>query len=268
MDELSRKQLSARLSDILRESERGYIGASVFLDPAEVFFAAEFIERNGKSNSAFLFGGYDGAERKCAFFLPEYYEALSPDLSSTKAILEQFCEDISGSIQMLSITGSGYKKLTHRDYLGAVLNMGIDRSAVGDICVTDDCSAVIFTTPAVSELLITSLERIGADKVKVKKLELLSSFSYERKTKDINDTVASDRLDCVVASLAAESREKAKMLILSGQVECNYSTSEKTDIRVKNGDTVTVRGIGKFIISDITEETKKGRLRLAAKKYI
>ena len=90
----------------------------------------------------------------------------------------------------------------------------------------------------------------------------------KKKTKSISDTVASDRLDCVISALINESRDKAKRIVLEGFVECNYQRCDKTDFRIKNGDIISVRGYGKFEIDNITDLTKKNRLRLVAEKYI
>ncbi len=268
MDESKRKFLSARISDLFSETERGYVTFSAFLDPAELFFAKEYIKQIGASERTFFFGGYKDAERQCAFFLPEYYVNLIENINDAAEVQSVIGEELGSALKALKICGSGYRRLSHRDYLGAILNMGIERSAIGDVCITDESSCVLFASPAVADLIGSGCERIGSDKVKIKAVPLSAGFTYERKTKEISDTVASDRLDCVVASLAGESREKAKTLILSGLVECNYSPCTRTDLRIVNGDTVTIRGIGKFIVSDITEGTKKGRLRLSAKKYV
>ncbi len=268
MDEAKRRLLSARIDDLCREADRGYITSCAFLDPAELYFAEEYIKSRGVRSKTVFYGGYQEAERKCLFFLPSYYaDALGDDFDMSE-LSELASEEISSHVKALRIRGSGYRKLSHRDYLGAVLNMGIERSAIGDICVESDFSAVLFALPAVADLIKSGCERIGSDKIKIEELPPSSVFSFERKMKDIRDTLASNRLDCVVSSLLSESREKAKQLILSGLVEVNYSPCAKTDFKIENGCTLSIRGVGKFIISDITEETRKGRLRLLAKKYI
>lgn len=268
MDDARKKLLSARIADLIEETERGYVTNTSFLDLSEVFFLKEYVKRSALSQRIFLFGGYDNAERKCAFFLPEYFESVIEDAEDIKSVFEMLYDDISAKIRAVRISGSGYKTLTHRDYLGALLHLGINRSALGDICVTSEHGCMLFASPAVAELITSGCEKIGSDKVKIEQLPLSLDFKYERKMKDISDTVASDRLDCVVSSLANVSREKAKELILSALVECNYTQALRTDLKIQNGDTVSVRGVGKFIIEDITDETKKGRLRLSAKKYI
>ncbi|MBR3967433.1 MAG: hypothetical protein IKJ91_10220 [Clostridia bacterium] len=268
MDEKKIKQLSARLSDLFSESQRGYITFSSFLDPAEIFFSKALINQIGAKGLCFLYGGYKDAERKCAFFLPEFYSDIIEDIDDFENVFSVLEGELSEAVKAVKIKGSGYRKLSHRDFLGALLNMGIERSAIGDLCITEDNTCVLFANASVASLVLTGCERIGSDKVKTEEIPLSGNFSFERKTKPISDTVASDRLDCVVSALSSESREKAKTLILSGLVECNYSVSERTDLRVLEGDTVTIRGTGKFIIDSITEETKKGRIRLAARKYI
>lgn len=267
MDNSAKNLLSARIYDLWSETERGYVTNTSFLDPGEIYFAKEYVNKIGAYSRSFFFGGYKEAERKCLFFLPEYYEAVISDVSDTEAVTATVGE-INETVKALKISGSSYKSLTHRDYLGAILNMGIDRSAVGDICILGDYECILFALPSVAELIKSNCERIGSDKVKIEEISIQSNFEYERKTKAITDTVASDRLDCVVGALVNESREKAKMLILSGLVECNYSVCSRTDMRIKNGDTISIRGSGKFVIDNITEETKKGRLRLSARKYI
>ena len=214
MAEFECELLSARLSDLMREAERGYVTHSSFLSPAEVLFA-----KKRKTPNAFFFGGYDGAEREIVFFLPEYLEAMTDNFSDTAKIKELISDTLAEEIKTVRITGSGYKKLSHRDYLGALLNLGTERSAFGDVCVTGDSTAVVFATPHVASLVKDSLEKVGSDKVKVEIMGSEFVFSFERKLSAINDTVASDRFDCVVASLCRKSRGNAKELILGGLAE-------------------------------------------------
>lgn len=263
MAEFDCEILSARLSDLSLEAERGYVTHTSFLTPAEVLFA-----KKQRLNNTFFFGGYNGAEREIAFFLPEYLYALTDGFSDTEKVKELISDTLSDTIKTVCITGSGYKKLAHRDYLGALLNLGTERSAFGDVCVTEDSSAVVFATPHVASLVESSLERVGSDKVKVEIKDSEFTFSFERKLSSLFDTVASDRFDCVIASLCRKSRGDAKELILGGLAELNYSVCQKTDAAVSAGDIISVRGFGKFIIKNISIETKKGRLRLEAGKYI
>ena len=89
-----------------------------------------------------------------------------------------------------------------------------------------------------------------------------------QKYQGFTDTVASERLDCVVAAIFNLSREKAQNLIKGGFVEFNYETASKIDVKVEANDIISARGFGKFIVRDISQSTKKGRLRLFADKYV
>jgi RNA-binding protein YlmH len=89
-----------------------------------------------------------------------------------------------------------------------------------------------------------------------------------QKYQGLSDTVASERLDCVVASLCNLSRERAQNLIRAGLVEFNYETAQKTDVKCAADDIISARGYGKFVIRSISEQTRKGRLRLLADKYV
>ena len=260
--------LFSRADDLLNACNKGYVTSTPFLTPGEHRVLCERLVHRGANNRFFSFGGYEGAERNCVFFVPDFYESFV-DFSDGKSALVQYCmEDVMDKIAAAKICGSGYKKLTHRDYLGALLNMGIDRDTLGDICPLDDYSCVIFMQRSVLDFLLTSLEKIGSDKVKITDYQDLSDFTYEKKTVPLSDTVASPRLDSVVSALTKESREKAKNLILSELVELNYLPCIKTDMKVEAGDTVSVRGHGKFIVKDISDQTKKGRLWLRAEKYV
>ena len=97
---------------------------------------------------------------------------------------------------------------------------------------------------------------------------LPEGFEIKRSFRTITDTVASERLDCVVAALVNCSRDSAKTLITSGEAEKNYSENKKVDSLVTEGDIITVRGHGKYIIRNISDKTRKDRIRLVADKYV
>ena len=100
------------------------------------------------------------------------------------------------------------------------------------------------------------------------KIPLDKNMASIQKFQPFTATVASERLDCVVAARFNLSREKAQNLIKGGFVEHNYETATKIDVDTKAGDIISARGFGKFVIRDISTLTKKGRLRLFADKYI
>ena len=239
------KLLSSRIDDILYKAERGEASYTSFLNETERAEAELYIKGRTSDCSVRFFGGYEDAERTRLFVYPDYYEF----------------EDICDCIKAVEIKGSGYESLRHSSFLGALTSLGIDRAKMGDI-VLKGHSAILFADEKIAEFLLsdpTPLTRVGRDTVRIVEYTPDDSFENSREYKEIFDTVA---------SLVSLSREKAKGLILSGQVMINHIPEERTDSSVAGGDVVTVRSYGKFRIESLCDKTKKDRYKLIAKKYI
>ena len=259
MDIKSFDSLFARLEDLKECAGRGNVGVSAFFSPREVLAATEYLRR---SKTAFLsFGGYSLAERRKIYILPDFIE----DAEDISSILEF---GFSTELDCLRITGSGFEELSHRSVMGSLLGLGIERDAVGDIVMLNDKSAIFFCESRLTAFFEENLERIGRDKVRVSRIELDESILPERKVQKITDTVASARLDCVVAALCSLSRERAKEKILSSLVELNYECEERVDKEVTESSVISVRGVGKFQVISLSDKTKKGRYRIVAEKYL
>lgn len=265
-DTLGDALFEARIIELAERAEQYREGYCAFLTPKEQAIAASILARKKFDCVTFFFGGCDGCERKRLFAIPEYM-ASEGDLGAAH-LLEGYGEIVSEAIAAVKVTGSGYKKLSHRDYLGSLLGLGIERGVVGDIAVIDEFSAVIFCDTKISEFILYELKKIGSDTVKVKPFPLIPDFKIEREFQSISDTVASARLDCVVSALCGISREKAQGVIRIGETELDYFTEERPDRAVSEGSIISVRGYGKFSVVSLSEQTKKGRLRLLANKYI
>ena len=258
------KLFYARLDDLEKRAMSGIVCHSSFMTPSESYKAEKYFEAKGNKDMICFFGGYFAAQRKQIFLLPEYI-SLSADETNIFDMIE---DELDEAIVPLKISGSGFRNLTHRDYMGSILSLGIEREKLGDICVCDDNTAIVFASSEVVDFLLYELTSIGNDKVKVEKISLDKNMPSQQKYQSFTDTVASERLDCVVGALFNLSREKAQNLIKGGFVEFNYETASKSDSRVDKNDIISARGYGKFIIRDISQSTKKGRLRLFADKYI
>lgn len=261
------KLFFARLDDLARRADGGAVAHSAFLTPGEVLAAERYFSEKGMKDRICFFGGYRDAQRKQIFLLPEYL-ADTVDNTDFDAIAEMLAEDFEGAVKVIKIIGSGFRNLSHRDYLGSVLALGIERSSLGDICILGDSTAMLFCTDAVMPLILSELTAIGRDGVRVTEAKLDVNMPSTQKYQAFTDTVASERLDCVVASLCNLSRERAQNLIRAGLVEHNYECALKIDVRVNENDVISARGFGKFIIRDLSQATKKGRLRLFADKYV
>lgn len=263
-DTKEQKLFYAKLDDLEKRSRGGVVCHSSFMTPSETFKAEKYFEAKGNRDKICFFGGYFAAQRKQIFLLPEYLSFSVDEMN----IFDMIDSDFDEAIVALKICGSGFRTLSHRDYLGSILALGIEREKLGDICITDNHSAIVFCSSEVADFLLYELSTIGNDKVKVEKISVDKNMDSMQKYQSFTDTVASERLDCVVASLFNLSREKAQNLIKGGFVEFNYETASKSDSKVEKDDIISARGYGKFIIRDISQATKKGRLRLFADKHI
>ena len=251
--------LYARLSDLGRVAASGSVAVSLFLSPRELYFAEQYQREQG---IAFLsFGGCEGTERQRLYLLPDYME----DVTSPEGLLDYGYDH---GIRTLEILGSGYRRLTHRDFLGSLLGLGLERGVIGDICLVDEFGGYAFVDAAIAPFITESLTKVASDTVKVRETTLPADFQVLRRTVPILDTVASPRLDAVVAALCSCSREQASSAVQSGLVELNYRTEEKGDRAVMPPAMISVRGQGKFRVLAVSELTRKGRIRLVAEKYL
>ncbi|MBO7250777.1 MAG: hypothetical protein J6V42_05835 [Clostridia bacterium] len=262
----AQRLLAARLEDYLRISERGELVCGNFLTPAESVYLISVAKEMRCLDRIIFLGGFSDAERKMIIGVPPFVSQLDGELFDNAKVC--FEDEMRDAVKAIKITGSGYRELSHRDYLGSILSLGVERASLGDIVVLNEHSAVVFCTGRIFTYLIGSTERIGSDKVTVEEFVPDEDFDAKREFLPIRDTVASERLDCVVGALANLSREKAQALIRSGLCEVDYLVEERVDVSVKAPCIVTLRGYGKYRVLEFDGETRRGRLRLVAQKYI
>lgn len=241
-----------RIEDLSSRCERKYeVTASSFLTPAEQQKLKRWDEFRPKNTKLVLHGGADGCERRIAFFLPEYMEP--GDLEPGEYIK---------AIELTAYFGTP----GHRDYMGALLGMGIARERLGDIAVTEK-EAYVFCTPGIEKHLL-GIEKVGRVTVKAKTVELSQVELPPRKSKKISFSVMSMRLDAVAAGMFGLSRTESARLISGGQVSLNYEECLKTDLQVEEGDIVSLRGHGKGIVGAPGGLSRKGRQFLEAEILI
>ena len=268
--EHTRDLFEARLEDAIRKSSSGSVAHLPFLTMRERRRAERILNARGRRGAYWFWGGHYDAERACLFLLPEYLTAILSDdeLERYAALKEYLSEEIAGAVMSISIKGSGFRNLSHRDYLGAVLGLGIERDAIGDVAVQDEHSAILFCPRTLGAFLIGELNKVGSDTVRCRECTLDESFTDGKKYRPISDTVASARLDCVVAALCNLSREAAQGAVRSGLVEVDFEPEERVDTVLEPPITVSVRGYGRFVLRSFDGETKKGRLRLRADQLV
>jgi RNA-binding protein YlmH len=175
-------------------------------------------------------------------------------------------EDIEFPVKILKIQNkSHFDKLEHRDYLGALMNLGVIREKFGDLILDED-SCYMAVCDDIADYIIYNLNNIGRCPCKIELLEKLPS-DIKVKGEDFTIFVTSLRLDCVVGSICNLSRSKAVDIINSGKVLIDYSVSSEKNDDVQIGSTITIRGYGKFKVIDEIGSTQRGRVKLLMKKY-
>ena len=224
--------------------------ATGFLSPQEQAAAQHLLNALGCREGYVLWGCDDGAERKRLLFLPEWMaEPDGAEIAAVRAVCR------SGG------------DLTHRDFLGSLMALGLTRGKIGDILVVlGGCQVLL--DPSMTDFLVQSWDSAGHERLTVTPLALSALAAPQAAVKEIRDTVSSLRLDNVLAAGFSLSRGKAAEAVEKGSVQVNYVTCVKPDKPVAAGDTITCRGLGKCVLDSVGAPTKKGRLPVAIRRYI
>lgn len=249
---MEQDELIRRAEDLQTRCERSSVLTSTaYLTPAEQAVLTAWAGTRADC-TMILRGGHPACERKAAFFLPYYLD------------VDDFSD---GDYFRVLRAVAGFGEPGHRDYMGAILGLGIRRDFLGDIWVQRD-TATIFCLPSVESHLLGSLDKVGRYGVKVTPLALDDVHAPERKVKSRTFTVQSLRLDAVAAGMFGLSRTSAADLIRAGAVTLNYLPCLRTDAPVKAGDVLSIRGHGKGEVAELGGESRKGRLFLRCEIYL
>ncbi|QIB67879.1 RNA-binding protein [Aminipila butyrica] len=204
---------------------------------------------------AFYYGGYGDAERRVAVFVPDYVGA-----ESQEQLLAYFSENKEDNpLTLIRAKHSGYKALSHRDYLGSLTGMGIKREAIGDILVSEN-GADILILKEMLDFLLLNYGKAGRTYLELTAEELSDIYIPEGLTEEKSCTVASLRLDNVVAAAFGLSRGKAAEAIKAGLVFVNSMQMAKAEKSLSQGDKIVLRGKGKVILKEIGGNTRKDRI--------
>ncbi len=246
VDNKQKRLLEARILDAIKQCENQntfkFLG---FIDSLGLSIVSAV-----KTNMSIrLFGGYDDAERVFLGVFPPWCE---PD-------------DSKFPIVKLKIKNMSNQTLSHRDILGAFMSVGIERDTIGDILVGDSVS-VAFVADTVADYIVMQVEKIASSGVKIS-IDDSKFLPNSVLLVECSGTISSPRLDCVIAEIIGCSRKRATELIEAGMVAVNGIEMVKITATVHNDDKISVRKKGKFIIDNISELTKKGRIALKYRKY-
>ncbi|MDO5135133.1 MAG: YlmH/Sll1252 family protein [Eubacteriales bacterium] len=198
------------------------------------------------------FGGYENAERQMAAFHPD-------------ALMFPW----EYPIDCLRIQPKALKfsqELTHRDYLGAILNLGVDRSVVGDILVQEK-EAWMFCQRRMTDFFLENLCRVKHTTVLVTRSQETGELPSPR-FQEITATCSSVRLDALIAAAFQASRSSMVSYIENGLVFVNGRLVTSNGYEPKEGDIISVRGQGRFLFDGVLRQTKKGRSSIRLRRYV
>ncbi len=223
---------------------------SSFNNENEQVLICDNAEYDSSCNTMF-FGGYDNASRKIYGVFPEWEEASADEFP---ICIIKVCHKFGG-------------RLTHRDYLGAALGIGIERCKIGDILVFDDC-AYVFVCRDIADYIVCELKKIGNRGVKCSICGIDEVRIPKQEFETISCTAASLRLDAVLAACLNVSRSVSSKLV-SGECVCvNHRLTDNISFGIKKGDVLSVKGFGRYILDDVGNNTRSGRIHIVVLKYV
>lgn len=230
---------------------RNIVASTCFLTPRELEMARFLF---GQPEGLHVFGGYEDAERKMLVYLPDYLDksALTEEDSPVVCLRATYFEGDTPS---------------HRDFLGALMGAGIGRETVGDILVSKgQCD--FFVTREIAPFILDSFLGAGRTRVHMAIIPLSEAAAIQPEVKEIRDTLASLRLDSVISSGFRIGRSLASQYVTSGKAAIDGLPCEKPDKEVKEGQRISVRGLGKIRLAQIGGTTRKDRISVMIHRYV
>ena len=223
------------------------IKTTEFLNPFEVKNAIDIL--NSENDLKYkVDGGYEDSERKIIYIFPYYIEQ----------------DDVGGGIKVIQIEGNfKFKSISHKDYLGALLGLGIKREKIGDILIHDIFCQVIVSHD-ICDFIVINLEKVSRNKVKVKEIAVEDIVKNELNFKEISFTVSSLRIDSIISGVYNLSRTESVKLIKGEKVNVDYEKITSPSKDIKSSSLISVRGHGRVIV-EVGDLTKKGRTKIKAK---
>ncbi len=247
MDEIT--LLKNRFSELASRSyDRGIYTNSEFLTQAE----QSELRKMHFSSKVSLYGGYDNAERCIAVFGDE----------------DEFGYECSYPVKFIKIEPLLMKfadKLTHRDFLGSLMGLGLRREMLGDIIINENV-AYLVCLDSVSDFIINQLDKVKHTSVRCSESDFIpSDVLPELKYEEL--IVSSERLDVLISAVYNLSRNESQKRIEGETVFCDGMITVSSSFTPKNGTLISVRGMGRFIFDGVLRQTKKGRNVIAVRIY-
>lgn len=231
------------IEDLILSSQKHFcVKYSGFLTEREQLLALNAANSMGVKCS--FFGGYEGAERKI--------------FAADEAADEEF------PLSAVTFFYRKQDKLTHRNFLGTLMSLGMSRNLIGDIKVGQG-EAIVFVSSSAAALVSDEVKKVG--KIGVKPMPGLCAEIPRQEYEILPLTVSSLRTDAVVSAVCGISRERSSSLIKSGAIILNGVQLENTSKNIDIEEVFSVKGYGKYILSEIGSATKKGKVHITIKKY-
>ena len=242
--------LLSRVIDMAQNAREKYSERfTLFLDDRQQELCRQVLASEKLDNYRF-WGGYDLAERKMIGFFSTIEGSID----------ERF------PIRSVCFSYRRADKLSHRDFLGALMSIQIKRECVGDIIVGEGCTNVLLSDK-ISDRVICEIDKIGRVGGKAE-----DGFDESIKPvigfEEISGTVSSLRADCLLSFALHISREKAAAMIKQLGISINHLICYKADFVLKEEDVFSVKGHGKFILRSINGVSKKEKIRITLCKFI
>lgn len=257
MENKEEKIILAKLNDKIRLCKtKNKLVNTEFLNMYQENIIRKELERI-KAKNYILTGGYAEAESKILIMYPE------------KITEEIAKENITNIIKVIKIQLPNEQKgkYQHRDYLGTIMQFGLERERIGDIIVYED-EAYVIALSENAQYIKDSLQT--TKKFKKSKIEIIDIVEMKVKKpefEEIKISVSSQRLDNFISEICKISRSETTRLIASELVSINCKIETKQTKTVEIGDVLIIRGKGKFIVSDFLDINRKGKQVVIVKKY-
>ena len=198
-----------------------------------------------------LAGGIDQAERKIAVFGSE-------ELCGWTEEPPIVC------VRIEPVNTKFAEKLTHRDFLGSLMGLGIKREVLGDLVISGS-TGYQFCLGSISQYIIDSLTSVRRTTVRCSLSDPPESVTAPPEATEL--VVASERLDALIAAVYRLSRSESQELISSGRVFLSGRLCQSASSDIREGELVSVRGVGRFLYEGVSRETKRGRIRVTVRIY-
>ena len=258
----NKRFLLALAEDRVRAAdEKNMMTYTDFLDPAEQSCLRAAFSRGAACGTLF-YGGFEDAERVVMFCLPDY-------MTMGEELPEEICETLSvvraSHSERASASRSG-RSLSHGDYLGALMGLGLKREKIGDILVRPD-GADIIVLSEIADHIARELVSAGRSSLSTEVVPIEELILPARETQVFTDTVASLRLDNVLSAAFRISRSKASDAIRQGIVFVDHMEASKPDMQIAEGALLNIRHKGRARLAEIAGRSKKGRLTIKIERY-